>query len=304
MSRLMLSLLHFPKALFLCAVIVLVTPFLHGETVPLESKLACIKSDAASGKIDLGTAERQCLSLLHGDRSPQERGKVYAAIAFAYSQAGPHEYWAEVIEYSKMAADSSLSTLEAALTHRLWGEAVCRKYDGLSKDQFEVCRRGAARLFLLGLQRVLAECTGNAMQHRPNVSTFFLPKGHPGYSQALKRYQEQIAARRAVRFQNQLVRERCLLSGRIISLYTTKPYAVSELRRLVSKILGDGQGGDEIVADVEARINGGKGIDWHARMRRPAPPPMDPKVRAWLTEVGKREAAKRKRKLGGTGRVR
>ncbi len=73
----------------------------------------------------------------------------------------------------------------------------------------------------------------------PGVGMYDVPPGSPEYEQVKKTHDQQMAARSAAEFEQELWDDRRILANQIVELYAREPYTATEVRRLAAQILND-----------------------------------------------------------------
>jgi len=208
---------------------------------------------------NLEKLETECLRLLKEYDSPEHKGKIYATIAFIYSESG---FWIKniqlpkTIEYCKKALQYPLAPLTACAIYGKWTDALMCRYWSYPKEEFVKRRREATVLCLTGLKLALDNNAPKEMpEGPPMVSKYECPTDSPEYQEILREHEEQLRARRRWEIETELYFQRGALTQRCVSLYTHEPYATDELRRLAGEILkGYDAVVEEILTEVEAKI--------------------------------------------------
>jgi hypothetical protein len=99
--------------------------------------------------------------------------------------------------------------------------------------------------------------TTGEIQEPPAVGRYRYngPPDNPIYQKMLKQRNDEIAARKRIVLQNELIRFRDIFVQKSASLYLRKPYATDELKRIARKILKNHDAVKYLINRVEAKIN-------------------------------------------------
>ena len=235
----------------------------------LEQLLAEIRSRNMGTKTDLRVAisawkelEAECLELLYEYKSREDKGKIYAAIAYIYSERGYRPLAGDItqqalkaIEYCEKAIEYPLAVLDAGRLHIYWADALQIANRASAEDEFAAARREIAVVCLTGLKLVLANQTTTKVQPLPVVNLFCYSgsKDDPAYQELLKTHEAEVAARKRALLQDGLIRYRDVMTQKIVSLYSREPYATDELKRLTGEILKSEEVTREIFDKVEEK---------------------------------------------------
>jgi len=224
----------------------------------LNQRLAAISSQN-KGVGDWGKLEAECLNLLKEYESPEDKGKIYAAIALTYSKSGYSSREdiriPKSIKYCKKALQYPLEVTTACEMYGRWTGALMVKYWDSEKEEFVKRRQEAIVPCLTGLKLALDNKAPKKRQPPPAVGIYHISPSSPHYQKVMKKYKEELAARKKWEFENKLYNSRRALTQSCVSLYSHEPYDTDELEQLASEILKDDEAIREILAEVRSKIS-------------------------------------------------
>jgi len=232
----------------------------------LEQRLGAIRSQTMGKRVttDWETwekAEAQLLDLVKDYNSPAEKGKIYSTIARTFSQSG----WRssedpripKAIKYCKEALQYPLDVTDGCEMYGRLTGAMMVRYLKRPEEEFVKIRQEAITYCLTGLKLAL-DC--NAPKEHPEPPGMITvphihPQEGPVYEEAMRKYKEQLAARKKWDFLEKLYFQRKALTQRCVTLYSHKPYDIDEFKLIAEKILKGHKGvAKELLGEVEAEI--------------------------------------------------
>lgn len=222
----------------------------------LDKLLKELDGKRVAGETGAEELETKYLKLLEDHRSPEERGKIYAQIAFTYSQSGMKQP-EKTIRYCQQALQYPLEVDVACQLYIFWADALqVKRHDSIGPE-FADARREIIQPCLNGLKLVLDNLTATTAQPVPPVGKYDYggPTTDPAYQKLVDKHSEESSARKKAMLQNKLLRFREVLTSKCISLYSHEPYTRDELKQQVSKTLKNDKIVEEIVVEVERRIS-------------------------------------------------
>ncbi|HDL64122.1 MAG TPA: hypothetical protein ENH12_01890 [Proteobacteria bacterium] len=111
---------------------------------------------------DWGELEIECLKLLKKFDSPEDKGEIYATVAFIYSDKGYNPLAGDItgqlsktIEYCKKALEYPLNVVTACQIYSSWADALQIKYRNTDGGKFATARRQIIIPCLEGLKLIL-----------------------------------------------------------------------------------------------------------------------------------------------------
>jgi len=232
-----------------------ISGFSNAQENDLDRRLFEINSRLAGKKTDTGNLEKECLKLLEEYDSNEDQGRIYSAIAFIYSQSGMIQP-EKTVEYCKKALMYPLEIATACQMYVFWTDALQIEYSNSTGQKFASARREIIIPCLTGLKLILNNKIPKEMQEPPAVSNFYYhgPQSNLEYQKLLKKHNDEILTRKRVMMQNKLLQHRNVLIDKCVSLYSRKPYAISELYNFAQEILGNDDAVSEILSAVGDRI--------------------------------------------------
>ncbi len=206
--------------------------------------------------------EAQYLKLLEEYDSPDEKGKIYAAISNSYINSGIQTpgglpvFPEKVAEYCEKALQYPQDIPKRCRFYSFWGAALQAEYYKSGEQEFPVARKRIVIPYLKVLNLVFDNLTSREMQEPPVLEPYRAtgPPNNAIHQKLLRRHQEQLARCREVMLNRQLLPHLHTLMPRCVSLYSRKPYATAELRKLAGEILKKGDAVDELISAVESKI--------------------------------------------------
>ena len=184
----------------------------------------------------LDEVERRGRELLKEHASPEEQGQIYYHLVNVHGQSGM-AHPELVVEYAKHALQCPLEPGQRLRLYVYWGDALMignMHAANESKKPFPEIRKLAVVPYLEGLKDAQKY---NIPQHRPKMpmaELFDVSPPNPDYERI---QDEQIAAQKRARIEQELWDHRRILTGQIVYMYARKPHAATELRQLATKIL-------------------------------------------------------------------
>ena len=229
---------------------------------PLDINLVRITNQDKGEGTDIQKLEDKCLELLRDHNSPEDKGKIYAKIAFMYSGKGyssPNDIRiSKTLEYCNNALKQPLDSITTAeMYSRLASAQMAYKFNGNEKE-FAAARHEAIINALKGLKLVL---DNNAPKEwkGPPTGTIYHYFGEPNdpYRKIIqKKMEEQIANRKKWDDEQKLYfLRKSLIDGCANSYAYKSPHDMNELENSARDILkGHNDAIDEIMSKVNERI--------------------------------------------------
>lgn len=250
---------QFSKAIFFFALAVCFAPCSADEISNLDLRLRAIRYAATNVHPELAKRESECLNLIPDHNAPSDKGKIYAAMAFIYSDRGygPDDepnMAAQAFRYSMKALEYPLDPLTACYMYARGADALLAQYRSDPNKPFVEAREQAIDLCLKGLKLAL---DNNAPKEYPNAPAAFtsinIALGTP-LQRIIKLHNRQIEAREKWLYETEFSGLRQALFKRCILLYPHKPHDHEIFREKAQKILkGHDQTAAELITALEAQ---------------------------------------------------
>ena len=228
-----------------------------GEISNLDPRLRTFRYSVRNDDMNLAILETECLTLIPDHNAPSDKGKIYAAMAFIYSDRGygPDDdpnMAAQAFRYAVKALEYPLDPLTACYMHARASDALVAQFRSDPNKPFREAREQAADLCLKGLKLAL---DNNAPKEYPNAPAAFssinIELGTP-LQRMIKLHNRQIEARGKWLYETEFSGLRQALFKRCLSLYPHKPHDREAFRNKVQKIL---KGHDQTAAELIAALN-------------------------------------------------
>lgn len=230
----------------------------------LARRLTRIRADSRAASVDKAALESRCLELLADYNTPSQRGKIYAAVAAAYSERGfgvstdRATSIAKTIEFATKALDCPLDVPTACHMYGRMTDALIASGKEAPADKWPQIRRAAIVPCLKGLKLAL---DNKAPRERPQsppkvtVPNIIRIGGTQTDQERRRRYEEQLEARRQYDRMEELYSQRRVLTQLCAALYARPPYDSDEFRTYAQQILvGQDEGLSEIIRCVNEQI--------------------------------------------------
>jgi hypothetical protein len=236
-------------------------PISPRDATPLDINLMRIVSQDKGRGTDVQKLEDNCLELLKDHNSPEDKGKIYAKIAFMYASKGyssPNDIRiAKTAEYSRKALEQPLDLVTTCETYSRLSGAQIAPYVKSPSVEFAKARKEAIVTCLTGLKLALDNNAPKELGKSPR-ETIYNYDG-PNKDEIRKEIQEKVEEQKVARkkwesgqkfyFLRRAAIERCA------SLYSHKPYDAAELENFAKDILkGHDDAIEEIMTKTRERI--------------------------------------------------
>jgi hypothetical protein len=243
-------------------------PLSPWDATPLDINLMRIISQDKDEGTDIQKLEDQCLLLLNDYNSPEDKGKIYANIAFMYSGHGYSSLKsiriAKTEEYCWKALEYPLDTITTCETYASLSGSQIAPYYERPAEEFAKARKESIVTCLTGLKLVLDNNAPKELEeqqvHRPPiVLTHTGDPNDPHYKKRLKEVtkwnEELMAEHKKEKLEQELYILRRAAIESCVSLYSYKPpYDTNELEKFARDILkGHEDAIDEIMSKVRER---------------------------------------------------
>jgi len=212
----------------------------------LQRSLAAIDMQRSGVTTPSEKLEAECLALLEGSRTPEEKGMIYAEIAVIYAQNGMSAP-DKTVEYCRRALELPLELTKRCQVYVFWADALEVKHRAALREKSGETQREVATVCLRGLNTILDHRPPQTAQTVPVVHKFDCPPDDPAYQELVRRSQEEIAAREQVMRQNDLVLYRGMLIEKLLRLQREMGGGETELETLARDVLDDPQKVREVV---------------------------------------------------------
>jgi len=227
--------------------------------VSLDTKLIRIISQDKGNGTNIQNQEDQCLSLLSDYNSPEDKGKIYAKIAFIYSSHGyssPNDIRIKKTgEYCRKALDYPLDLLTTCETYTRLSGSEIGPYIDAPETEFIKARKESIITCLKGLKLVLDSNAPKEWRQPPGVFKYVVNDDNPDYNRIVQEHERQIEARRHSEIENKLFILRRALIDRCVVLYAHKPYDTEEFVKYAQDALkGHEDAVEEIIAKIDEKI--------------------------------------------------
>lgn len=236
---------------------------LAAEDSKLDQQIREIRSNNSSDPQVLAQNEKRVLDLLAEQRTPEEKGELYAALASLHSEQGydsapavMKKQASKTIGYCKNALQYPLDEVSACRLCCNWTSAAQILCMDLQGDALVAARREALKPCLEGLKMVLRHLTVKEDQALPQVEAFMVdaPPNSPVLAALLERNQAQWEERHKVQAQNELLRLRGVFISQCTVICADEPEAMDEFLRLAIEKLQDTLVVQEIGGKIQERI--------------------------------------------------
>jgi len=239
------------QLLLICLAGMLATgPAGAGPASDLETALAGLDGECASGARDRGELELDYLRLIDPSLPPEVKGMVYARIATMYTMA-EQKAPERAAAYCQEALSYPLPAASAAQMHVYWADALILVYGDWDGLRFPVARRRILEPCLAGLAIALDHGAQAGYAEPPPVGKHDIaPDPNNPASQAVEaRHAAELAARQDVVERNELSLVRATLISTCKALYAREPADYGELSTLAGRALA---GHPDVVAELMA----------------------------------------------------
>jgi len=234
-------------------------------------------------KTPFAKVESQAQDLLKKHTTPEEQGRIYYQMTDAYGQGGLFhlELARRVVEYAQKALEYPQEPVHRIELYMYWGVGI--RAAGRN-DPFQPVRKAAAEVNLKGLKEARQYNIPEKPREVSLGSLLARPAdGGPLTEQEFKRRSDVLlAAQRQARYEANLIHRRQVLVNQIVELYTSKPYAATELRDLATQVLEDSASVEELMRIIEEK---GALKDDVVEEEPSEPPPAQPAWR-WPVVLG------------------
>jgi len=216
--------------------------------------------------------------LLERYTKSEEKGKIYYQLAEVYAQSGqliPNK----TSEFSKKALEYPLDPVKQLQLYVYWGDAIQVAHRGVHNQELVAARRKAVMPYLQGLKEALKHNLPEVKPDLPSVSRvrYVGPPDSEEYQKIKRRNEEQMAAWRLARFQQDMIQHRVALTGQISYMYSRFPFASNEIKELATQVLEDEKAVERLMSAVNAAVQQRiKELGWE-------PPLPDPTLIAQLS---------------------
>jgi hypothetical protein len=200
-------------------------------------------------KTPLDEVDRLGEQLLSKYADPKDRGQIYYKLAHIHAQSGVRRP-KQIIAYAKKALECPLEPSQRAQLYIYWGDALYVAKDK-EKTPFPVKRREAATVYLKGLRELISL---KLPEKAPEPELFVVYHGPDPDGKRHKKMEEQWARRQHIGFLREMILHRRILQGQVVSLYSRRPLATEELKRLATDTLGEGEELDHLMSAVNDKI--------------------------------------------------
>ncbi len=204
--------------------------------------------------------ETQYLELLQEYDSPEDKGRIYAAIANSYINSGIQTpgglpvFPEKVAEYCEKALQYPQEVPDSCRFYSFWGAALQAQCYKSGEEDFSVARREIVIPYLKTLKFVFDNLTSRESQNLPSVVAYDVPPSDPHYGEIVRKHNRQMNKWKEVKLNNKLLRYKDVLVPKVVSLYSQKPYATDELRELAGEILKKEDTVKELISLVTNKI--------------------------------------------------
>ena len=224
------------------------------EILNLDRRFRAIRYAATNVHSELAELESECLNLIPDHNSPADKGKIYATMAFLYSDRGygPDDdpnMAGKAYQYSMMALDYPLEPMTACYMYSRGSDAIVARLSHDPNTPIVGGRETAIDLCLKGLKHALDNEAPNECQKSPGpLRRYGVAPGAP-----LRRFTQwnnpQIEARERWLYETEFCGLRRGLFDRCLSLYSHQPYDRDTFESKVRQTLkGYDQTAGELIA--------------------------------------------------------
>lgn len=216
--------------------------------------------------------EQESLRLLEKYNTPQDKGKIYSAIALNYSRRNstlPEDMRiSKLTEYCEKTLQYPVEVITALKLYHEWGTALIGRYwTAYTEEEFSKKRQEATTVYLNGLKFALDNNAPNKEQELPAITQYSkeeleaLRRDLVRKVEVAEQLQDERKNRENVELQNKLYSWRKRFIQECISLYSHPPYNTGELRNLTEDFLkGHDNVVEEVIVEVEKKISNSSGI--------------------------------------------
>lgn len=184
--------------------------------------------------------DTECEKLLKQYPRAEDQGRIYAHLAHVYAQTGMRRPGdaQRVIDNAKKALEKPLEPRLRLRMFLYWGDAHVRSDPSDLRKSFFDGRAAAASAYFKGLKEAQQY---NIPEVAPEIPTLSFPSPpKKGDGKDFLRQMEALQPKlQRIKVEREMHMYRSCLQGQLLFLYTRRPYAGSELRRLATEILGD-----------------------------------------------------------------
>lgn len=211
-------------------------------------KLAAIDGLRQGTRTPLELIEKECTILLNQYTKPEEQGRIYYQLAHSYAQSGMsrNDNGKKAIDYAEKALHCPLEPALRLHLYVYWGDAIM--LSDLARPR-HLRRAEAAPVYLKGLKEAQQFDIPAVAPERPPFSMPTATDEEGFRREKERRYQE---AQRIEKVR-MLHLGRSVLEEQLIFIYTRRPYAASEFRKLAREVLGDAPVVTTLTAALEAK---------------------------------------------------
>lgn len=223
-------------ALAFCAVPVAADPPPQ-EGDQLGKSLAALNHLRRGKETPFASIDTEFESLLKEYPRAEDQGRIYAQIAHLYAQSGMRRPGdaQRVIDAAQEALRNPIEPRLRLRTYLYWGDAYARMDPTDFRRSYIAGRADAATAYLKGLKEAAQYHIPEVVQDLPRLS--FPKKGEE--KDLLRQLEARQPQLKRIQTDREMHMYRSCLQGQLLFLYTRRPYAGSELRRLATEILGD-----------------------------------------------------------------
>jgi len=251
---------YFKSLVSIATIVCILSAFLSGETldpnVSLERSLSTIAAKDKGEGTDVRNLENACLNLLEKHNSPQDKGIIYAKIAFVYSGKGyssPNDMRiAKTKEYCKKALTQPLEPITSAEIYScLAGAQTAYKWNRPNQE-FTKARKESIENYLTALKVVLDNNAPAEKTEPPGVGKYDINPANPDYDKVVQKHQQELTVRQKWNSDQKLYILRRGLIGQCVDLYSHRPYDTEELETYAREML---KGHDDVIDELIAKVN-------------------------------------------------
>jgi len=248
----------FSKVVFFLAFAVCVAHGVADETANLDRRLRVIRYAPTDVYPELAKRESECLNLIPDHNAPSDQGKIYATMAFLYSDRGygPDDdpnMAAQAFRYSMKALEYPLEPLTACYMYTRGSDALVAQSRSDPNQTFEEAREQAADLCLKGLKLALDNNAPRESPPSPGPATSLTSTPGTPVESLVEWHNRRIEARERWLYETEFSGLRQGLFRRCIMLSPRKPHNREMFRKKVQKILEDrAHTAAELIAALDA----------------------------------------------------
>lgn len=243
------------KTILLGSIFCFLVLYSIGSAKTLEEELYQVDKLRMGKKTPFDQAEKKCNELLERYTEPEEQGKIYYQLAEVYAQSGqliPNK----TIEFSKKALEYTLDPVDQLQLYVYWGDAIQVAHRGVHNQELVAARRKAVMPYLQGLKEALKHNLPEVKPDLPSVSRvrYVGPPDSDEYRKIKRKNEEQMAAWRLARLQQDMIQHRVALTGQISYMYSRFPFASNEIKELAAQVLEDETAVERLMSAVNAAV--------------------------------------------------